>query len=71
MIKIVKPAPPKYLMLCRHCGCQYSYELSDLCKRGSFDIIVCPSCGTEVVHDLLVNSRAFEAAGYSGGQKGE
>ena len=30
MIEIIKEKPEKYIMICSHCDCKFSYDLKDL-----------------------------------------
>lgn len=52
MIKIIKEAPKEYIMTCKRCGCQFSYELVDVSRAG---IIKCPNCNNADVHILDEN----------------
>lgn len=46
MIKIIKDGQKKFVVKCNTCGCEFSYDLCDICL-GS---VVCPCCGHYVAH---------------------
>lgn len=51
MIEIIKEKPEKYIMICSHCDCKFSYDLKDL-KTNYYcqTIILCPCCNTDLLH---------------------
>ena len=46
MMKIIKEGQKEFIAKCSTCGCEFSYQLTDI-KLGS---IVCPCCGHYVAH---------------------
>lgn len=51
MIEIIKPKPDKYIIVCEHCDCKFSYELSDVYKDYYGQIRVnCPCCKSGQLH---------------------
>lgn len=46
MIKIIKDGQKEFIGICNTCGCQFSYDVSDI----SFDSVSCPCCGHYYVH---------------------
>lgn len=49
MIKVIKHGQTEYTTICKRCGCQFSYELSDLKEN----YINCPDCNNSIQHELL------------------
>ena len=51
MIEIIQPKPDKYIIVCEHCDCKFSYELSDV-KKDYYgqEKVTCPCCKTEQLH---------------------
>ena len=47
MIKIVKPGKKEFTAICGKCGCEFTYELSDLICRS---YVPCPECHDEYYH---------------------
>lgn len=47
MIKIIKAGQKEFYAFCTHCGCEFSYELSDLNLSNN---IKCPTCGRYYYH---------------------
>lgn len=51
MIEIIKPKPDKYIIVCEHCDCKFSYDLSDVYKDYYEQKKVdCPCCNTDLLH---------------------
>lgn len=48
MIKIIKDGQKEFIGKCRTCGCEFSYQLTDL----SLGSVVCPCCGGYVAHKI-------------------
>ena len=46
MMKIIKEGQKEFIAKCSTCGCEFSYQLTDI-KLGS---VVCPCCGGYVAH---------------------
>lgn len=47
MIKIIKPGKKEFTAICGKCGCEFTYELSDLICSSS---VPCPECHEEYYH---------------------
>lgn len=47
MIEVIKHGKKKFTATCSNCGCEFTYELSDMHPLGGVD---CPDCGRYVVH---------------------
>lgn len=47
MIKIIKAGQKEFYAFCTHCGCEFTYELSDLNLSNN---IKCPTCGRYYYH---------------------
>jgi hypothetical protein len=58
-IKIIKPGTLVYTGFCSRCGCEFSYELSDLNLSG---ICKCPTCKEEYYHPA--QTRTLNSFGY-------
>lgn len=59
MIKIIKEGQTKFIGNCDTCGCQFSYELSDI----TLNSVYCPYCGSYYVHkrlQLIPNNVEFQ-----------
>ncbi len=51
MIEIIKPKPEKYIMICEHCDCKFSYDLLDVNKDYyGQEKVVCPCCKIGQLH---------------------
>lgn len=48
MIKIIKDGQKDFIGKCRTCGCEFSYQLTDL----SLGSVVCPCCGGYITHKV-------------------
>lgn len=47
MIEVIKHGQKKFKAICTHCGCEFTYELSDMHPLGGVN---CPDCGKRVAH---------------------
>lgn len=50
MIKIIKPGQKEFHGLCKWCGCEFTYEISDLKLSAASDKVSCPTCGKDYHH---------------------
>jgi hypothetical protein len=50
MIKIVKSGQKDFYATCDMCGCEFTYELSDLKLSCSSNKVACPTCGKDYYH---------------------
>lgn len=50
MIKIVKAGQKEFYATCDMCGCEFTYELSDLKLSCSNNKVACPTCGKDYYH---------------------
>jgi hypothetical protein len=50
MIKIVKAGQKEFYATCDMCGCEFTYELSDLKLSCSLNKVACPTCGKDYYH---------------------
>lgn len=46
MIKIIKPGKKIFHMTCKNCGCEFTYELSDI----RLSSVTCPDCYSFCAH---------------------
>ena len=53
-IKITKPGQKEFHAFCRWCGCEFTYEISDLKLSASSDKVSCPTCGKDYHHPSMV-----------------
>lgn len=53
MIEVIKHGNKKFRAVCSNCGCEFTYELSDMHPLGGID---CPDCGHYIVHQNLGNN---------------
>ena len=53
MIEVIKHGQKKFKATCTNCGCEFTYELSDMKPLGGVD---CPDCGEYVVHQIFENN---------------
>lgn len=53
MIEVIKHGKKKFTATCTNCGCEFTYELSDMHPLGGID---CPDCGHYVAHQHLENN---------------
>lgn len=51
MIEIIKSKPDKFIIICDHCDCKFSYDLSDV-KKDYYEQerVICPCCKTGQLH---------------------
>lgn len=54
MIKITKPGQKEFHGFCRWCGCEFTYEISDLKLSATSDRVSCPTCGKDYHHPSMV-----------------
>lgn len=47
MIKIIKPGKKEFTAICDKCGCEFTYELSDLSLN---NYVPCPECHYGYLH---------------------
>ena len=53
-IKITKPGQKEFHGFCKWCGCQFTYEISDLKLSATGDKLDCPTCGKTYHHPSMV-----------------
>lgn len=53
MIEVIKHGQKKFKAICTNCGCEFTYELSDMKPLGGVD---CPDCGNHVTHQIFGNN---------------
>lgn len=49
-IKITKPGQKEFHGFCNWCGCEFTYEISDLKLSATGDKLDCPTCGKDYHH---------------------
>lgn len=54
MIKITKPGQKEFHGFCKWCGCEFTYEISDLKLSATSDKLSCPTCGKDYHHPSMV-----------------
>lgn len=54
MIKITKPGQKEFHGFCKWCGCEFTYEISDLKLSATSDKLSCPTCGKDYYHPSMV-----------------
>lgn len=59
MIKIIKPGQKEFHGICRRCGCEFTYEISDLKLYATSDKVSCPTCGEDYYHPYMVQDTAI------------
>ena len=52
MIEVIKHGQKKFKAICTSCGCEFTYELSDMHPLGGVD---CPDCGKHVAHTAMAS----------------
>lgn len=52
MIEVIKHGQKKFKATCTNCGCEFTYELSDIVGSR----VECPDCGHYVVHHSFGNN---------------
>ena len=56
MIKITKPGQKEFHGFCEWCGCEFTYEISDLKLSASSDKLDCPTCGKTYYHPSAIQN---------------
>jgi hypothetical protein len=54
MIKIIEHGQTKFHGFCRWCGCEFTYEISDLKLSATSDKVSCPTCGKDYHHPSMI-----------------
>lgn len=49
MIEVIKHGKEKFIATCRNCGCEFTYELSDII--GGY--VICPDCSRSISHNFI------------------
>lgn len=52
MIEVIKHGQKKFKAICTNCGCEFTYELSDMHPLGGVN---CPDCGKRVAHKAMAS----------------
>ena len=55
MIEVIKHGQKKFKAICAQCGCEFTYELSDMHPLGYTNCVDCPDCGNYVVHRAVIS----------------
>ena len=55
MIEVTKHGQKKFKAICTNCGCEFTYELSDMHPLGCTNCVDCPDCGNYVVHRAMTS----------------
>lgn len=55
-VKIIKAGEKEFHGFCSQCGCQFTYELTDLKLSASNDFVECPTCGKKYYHPSKVHN---------------
>lgn len=50
MVKVIKSGQKEFYATCDMCGCEFTYELSDLILSCSLNKVPCPTCGKDYYH---------------------
>ena len=53
-IKITKVGQKEFHGFCKWCGCEFTYEISDLKLSATSDKLSCPTCGKDYHHPSMV-----------------
>lgn len=53
-IKITKPGQKEFHGFCTWCGCEFTYEISDLKLSATGNKLNCPTCGKDYFHQSMV-----------------
>ena len=53
-IKITKHGQKEFHAFCKWCGCEFTYEISDLKLSVSSDKVSCPTCGNNYHHSMMI-----------------
>jgi hypothetical protein len=56
MIKITKHGQKEFHGFCKWCGCEFTYEISDLKLSATSDKVSCPTCGKDYHHPAMVQN---------------
>lgn len=51
MIEVIKHGQKKFKAICANCGCEFTYELSNIVGSG----VECPDCGHYVAHKAMAS----------------
>lgn len=60
-VKVIKSGQKEFYATCDMCGCEFTYELSDLKLSCALNKVACPTCGKEYYH------KSPNSGGYGGG----
>ena len=63
MIRIIKPGMQEFYAFCTHCGCEFTYELSDINLSGTCK---CPTCKQTYYHPSRTYPSTRAAEQYGG-----
>ena len=53
-IKITKAGQKEFHGFCKWCGCEFTYEISDLKLSATGDKLDCPTCGKTYHHNMMI-----------------
>lgn len=53
-IKITKAGQKEFHGFCKWCGCEFTYEISDLKLSATSDKLECPTCGKTYYHTMRI-----------------
>ena len=59
-IKITKPGQKEFHAFCKWCGCEFTYEISDLKLSATSDKLNCPTCGKDYHHPSMVQDPTLQ-----------
>lgn len=62
-IRITKPGQKEFHGVCKWCGCEFTYEISDLKLSATSDKLDCPTCGKTYYHSSMVQDPASRGTG--------
>lgn len=67
MKTITKHGNTKFNACCATCGCEFTYELEDICKDISTNYVICPECGEKVYisSQLYIRDYKYNYLAYS------
>lgn len=67
MVKITKPGQKEFHGFCKWCGCEFTYEISDLKLSATSDRVSCPTCGKDYHHPSMIQDPTIPGGiGYRG-----
>lgn len=67
MVKITKPGQKEFHGFCKWCGCEFTYEISDLKLSATSDKVSCPTCGKDYHHPSMIQDPTIPGGiGYRG-----